>query len=249
MNPRGELLAVVGPVGSGKSSLVSAILGEMELPRPKARVSLTASRDSLSSEKGAEVEGEKGKEGEGEKVGEKAVDATEVSPAAGESKDAKSPVRINGTVAYCSQQVRHRLVLASAAADFGLIFACRLFHLAPVCVYGRSWVDIICNDEVCMLACFRSKSAHLDKSRCALCDFCECSQKLKAVHRCACAFNPVLGWVVVSGMDHERLPPPERALWARVRGGALQCHPGGLCAQAGTHAAQAAVVLTRPAST
>jgi len=28
--PRGSLLAVVGQVGSGKSSIVSAILGEME---------------------------------------------------------------------------------------------------------------------------------------------------------------------------------------------------------------------------
>ena len=29
--PRGSLTAIVGPVGSGKSSLVSAILGEMEM--------------------------------------------------------------------------------------------------------------------------------------------------------------------------------------------------------------------------
>ena len=31
--PRGSLTAIVGPVGSGKSSLISAILGEMELDR------------------------------------------------------------------------------------------------------------------------------------------------------------------------------------------------------------------------
>lgn len=30
MVPRGSLLAVVGPVGCGKSSLISALLGEME---------------------------------------------------------------------------------------------------------------------------------------------------------------------------------------------------------------------------
>jgi ABC-type cobalamin/Fe3+-siderophores transport system ATPase subunit len=36
--PEGSLLAVVGPVGSGKSSLLSAILGEMEIKSGDVRV-------------------------------------------------------------------------------------------------------------------------------------------------------------------------------------------------------------------
>jgi len=70
--------------------------GEMELPRPKPRASLTASRDSLSlSEKG----GGRGRRGEG-------GGCNGGVPCGGESKEeVKSPVRINGTVAYCSQQV------------------------------------------------------------------------------------------------------------------------------------------------
>ena len=45
--PRGKLVAVVGQVGAGKSSLVSAILGEMEKSEGSVRVNVSTSSTSL----------------------------------------------------------------------------------------------------------------------------------------------------------------------------------------------------------
>ena len=46
MAPQGSLLAVVGQVGCGKSSLVSALLGEMEKLEGQISVKVCAARPS-----------------------------------------------------------------------------------------------------------------------------------------------------------------------------------------------------------
>ena len=45
--PKGSLVAVVGVVGSGKSSLISAVLGEMEKVRGKVFVQVSLDRTNF----------------------------------------------------------------------------------------------------------------------------------------------------------------------------------------------------------
>ncbi|CAI7761253.1 unnamed protein product [Closterium sp. NIES-53] len=94
--PRGSLFAIVGSVGSGKSSLISAILGEME-----------AQRD--------EEEGGDGRKSLDRKFGERRRSSSERRRSSserrsesgvvdGENEEGKCRVTINGSLAYCSQQ-------------------------------------------------------------------------------------------------------------------------------------------------
>ncbi|GJP77074.1 hypothetical protein CLOP_g7507 [Closterium sp. NIES-67] len=94
--PRGSLFAIVGSVGSGKSSLISAILGEMEAQREDEEGGgARKSTDRKSGERRRSSE---------RRSSERRRSGSEGGVANGENEEDKCRVAINGSLAYCSQQ-------------------------------------------------------------------------------------------------------------------------------------------------
>ncbi|CAI5942587.1 unnamed protein product [Closterium sp. NIES-65] len=95
--PRGSLFAIVGSVGSGKSSLISAILGEMEAQRDEDEgVDNRKSSDRKSGERRRSSSDRRRSSGERRR--------SESGVVEGENEEGKCRVTINGSLAYCSQQ-------------------------------------------------------------------------------------------------------------------------------------------------
>ncbi|CAI5463391.1 unnamed protein product [Closterium sp. Yama58-4] len=97
--PRGSLFAIVGSVGSGKSSLISAILGEMEAQRDDDE-----GGDGRKSTDRKSGERRRSSSERRRSSGERRRSESEGGVVDGENEEEKCRVTINGSLAYCSQQ-------------------------------------------------------------------------------------------------------------------------------------------------